>query len=390
MIEKQGKVSRKRIPKAKPYMGLEEMEQLAKVLQSGWLSNGPKTRELEEAIGNYLGIAKEQVVMVTNCTAALHASLLALGVGPGDEVLVADFTFPATAHAVMYCGAVPRFIDIDLETFNMDSSKVEEKINKRTKAIIPVHTFGNPAEMDELERIAEKHGLSLVEDAACAFGAEYRDRPAGTIGDIGCFSFHAIKGITCGEGGAIVSRDRKVAEKVKRLCNYGIESAWDRHTNVSIPSFTTLGYNYKISDLQSGVVLAQLGKIEGILERRLKLASEWSKNLAPLVRKGSLTEQLSPEHIVPCHQSEVVLLDQRVDRNKVIKTLSEEYAVETTLGTYSCHVQPVYHSSDVCPNARIAADQSISLPFYYEITEELIRYCADSLAASIEKSKRSD
>lgn len=383
-------MNRKRIPKARPYMGLEEVEQLAKVLQSGWLSNGPKTRELEEAIGNYLGIAKEQVLMVTNCTAALHASLLALGIGPGDEVLVADFTFPATAHAVMYCGAVPRFIDIDLDTFNIDVSKIEEMINKRTKAIIPVHTFGNPAEMDELVRIADKHKLGLIEDAACAFGAKYRDGMAGTFGDTGCFSFHAIKGITCGEGGAIVTKDKKVAEKARRLCNYGIESAWDRHKNVSIPSFTGLGYNYKISDLQSGVALAQLNKIEGILERRRRLAREWSRDLAPLVKKGWLTEQKSPQHITPCHQSKVVLLDQSVDRNKVIRTLSEQYGVETTLGTYSCHMQPVYRSKDVCPKARVAAEQSISLPFYYELSEELIRYCADSLAASIEASKRCD
>jgi len=367
---------------------LEEAEQLVKVLQSGWLSNGPKTRELEESIADHLGVTKEQVIVNINCTAALHASLLALGVGKGDEVLVADFTFPATAHAVMHAGATPRFIDIDLDTFNMDPSKVEEKINKKTKAIIPVHAFGQPAEMDELMEIADKHGLFLIEDAACAFGATYKGRPAGTIGDMGCFSFHAIKGITSGEGGAIVAKDRHVADKARKLCNYGIESAWDRHSKVNIPTFTCLGYNYKISDLQSAVALAQLRKIDKLLERRSKLAKLWSQELAPLVAIGLVSEQRSPEGTVRCHQSQVVLLDRSIDRNIVLATLAEKYAVEATLGTYCCHIQPVYDSKDVCPNAKLAAEQSISLPLFFELDEEKVHYCAESLTASIETSKR--
>jgi perosamine synthetase len=376
------------IPKARPYMGLEEIEQVAQVLRSGWISNGPKTRELENAIALYLGLVKEQVIVVTNCTSALHVSLLSSGVTAGDEVLVADFTFPATGHAVMYCGAVPRFVDIDPATFNIDPSKLEEKINERTKAIIPVHTFGQPAEMDEIIRIATKNGLSVIEDAACAFGAQYRGQMVGTIGDFGCYSFHALKGITCGEGGAIIAKDRNMADKARRLCNYGIEPAWDRHTNVSVPVFQNLGYNYKISDIQSAVVLAQLRKMSTFIEKRRELAKIWCQELSPLVAKGYLREQASPIHTTHSHQSQVIVLEESINRNLIMKTMREKFGVETTLGTYSSHVQPVYHSNDKCPVAKMTSDQSLSLPFYFELTEDIIKYCAASLSESIKIVKR--
>jgi dTDP-4-amino-4,6-dideoxygalactose transaminase len=210
------------------------------------------------------------------------------------------------------------------------------------------------------------------------------------MGDTGCYSFHAIKGITCGEGGAIVAKEREMADRARRLCNYGIESAWDRQSNVSIPSFTSLGYNCKISDLQSAVALAQLNKIDRILERREKLARAWSHELSSLVAKGLLVEQSSPQHITPCHQSRVIILSQSIDRNRVIMTMRERFNIETTIGTYACHEQPVYRSKDSCPISKSVADQSLSLPFYYELTMEAIQYCAKSLTESIELSRRSD
>ena len=187
-----------KIPLAKPFFDEEELLELQQVLDSGWVSQGPKVKEFEDAISNYLGA--KHVIAVSNCTAGLHLSLLALGIGKGDEVLVPDFTFPATGHSVLYCGATPIFIDADLQTYNLDVNKIEEKITENTKAIIPVHTFGQPANMDKVKRIAEKYDLFIVEDAACALGAKWNDSFVGTIGDLGCFSLHARKEITTGEG----------------------------------------------------------------------------------------------------------------------------------------------------------------------------------------------
>jgi dTDP-4-amino-4,6-dideoxygalactose transaminase len=290
----------------------------------------------------------------------------------------------------MYCGAVPRFVDIDPASYDIDPSKLEEMINERTKAIIPVHAFGQPAEMDEINRIAEKHGLSVIEDAACAFGAQFRGSMAGTMGDFGCYSFHALKGITCGEGGALVAKDKKMAEKARRLCNYGIEPAWDRHSNVSVPVFQNLGYNYKISDIQSAVVLAQLRKINTFMEKRNLLAKIWSRELAPMVTKGLLREQMSPNYTVHSHQAMVIILNESINRNLIMKTMREKFGIETTLGTYSSHIQPVYGSKDVCPVAKVTSDQSLSLPFYFELNEDTIHYCAASLSESIEIVKRSE
>lgn len=196
-----------KIPLLRPYFDSEELAEIKRVLDSGWVSQGPKVKEFEDKITEYLGV--KYAIAVTNCTSALHLALLSIGVKGGDEVLVADFTFPATGHAVLYCGAKPVFIDIDLKTYNIDPVLIEDKITDKTKAIIPVHTFGQPAEMDEIIEIAEDYNLKVIEDAACALGAKYKNKFAGTIGDTGCFSFHARKGVTTGEGGMVVTDKKK-------------------------------------------------------------------------------------------------------------------------------------------------------------------------------------
>jgi dTDP-4-amino-4,6-dideoxygalactose transaminase len=204
-----------KIPLLRPYFNSEELEEIQKVLDSGWVSQGPKVKEFEEKIAEYLGV--KYAIAVTNCTSALHLALLSLGIKKDDEVLVADFTFPATGHSVLYCGANPIFVDVDLKTYNLNPELIEEKISDKTKAIIPVHTFGQPAEMDAIMEIAEDHNLKVIEDAACALGAKYKNKFAGTIGDIGCLSFHARKGITTGEGGMAVTNNKDLADKIRNL-----------------------------------------------------------------------------------------------------------------------------------------------------------------------------
>lgn len=255
------KENKPKIPLLRPYFDAEELKEIKKVLDSGWVSQGPKVKELEDKIAAYLGV--KHAIAVTNCTSALHLSLLSIGVKEGDEVLVADYTFPATGHAVLYCKARPVFIDIDKNTYNIDPRLIKDKINRKTKAIIPVHTFGQPAEMDEIMDLAQKHDLMVIEDAACALGAKYKNKYAGTIGDIGCFSFHARKGITTGEGGLVVTNNKNLAEKIRNLAVFGMKTAWEREVNNKfiIPEFTEVGYNYKMSDITAAVGVTQFKKL---------------------------------------------------------------------------------------------------------------------------------
>jgi dTDP-4-amino-4,6-dideoxygalactose transaminase len=317
------------IPLAKPYFGAEELELIKEVLDSGWVTQGPKVKTFESMAAEYLGI--NHTVAVCNCTAALHLSLLALGISKGDEVIVADFTFPATGHSVMFCGAKPVFIDINPRTYNIDPILIEEKITPRTKAIIPVHTFGQPADMDNIMKIAWKHDLKVIEDAACAFGAKYKNRYAGTIGDIGCFSFHARKGITTGEGGMVVTCNKEYADKIRMLSMFGMESAWDRKVEVVIPKFSYLGYNYKMSDITAAIGIIQLKKISEMIERRRYLAEYWDKALSQVKLIDVPYRDNNCFHIF---QSYVAIMDKNINRNQVMKKLLDN-RIQTQIGTYA-------------------------------------------------------
>ena len=206
-------------------------------------------------------------IAVSNCTSALHLSLLALDIHEGDEVLVADYTFPATGHTVLFCGANPVFVDIDPQTYNININLIEGKITEKTKAIIPVHIFGQPADMSKIMNIAKNHNLNVIEDAACALGAAYKNGFAGTFGDIGCFSFHARKGITTGEGGMVITNNKEIEEKIRFLSVFGMQSAWERErAGFTVPTFNYLGYNYKMSDITAAVGVAQLKKLDKIID----------------------------------------------------------------------------------------------------------------------------
>ena len=371
------------IPLALPYFDEEEIEEIKEVLDSGWVSQGPKTKEFEEAFAKYVGA--KYAIAVTNCTAALHLSLLAIGVGKGDEVLVADFTYPATGHAVLYCGAKPIFVDVDPKTYNMNPNLIEEKITEKTKAIIPVHIFGQPADMEPIMEIAEDYGLRVIEDAACAHGAKYKNKFAGTIGDTGCFSFHARKGMTTGEGGMVVTNDRELADEIRSLSIYGITSTWDREKSEEfiIPKFVKLGFNYKMSDISAAVGIVQLRKLEKMIERRRELARYWDENLQNL-------ELIEPpycsEDVRHVYQSYVALVDKRINRNKLIERLRKE-GIQTQIGTYACHVQPVYKSEQKCPNSLDIFNRSLALPIYYKLKEEDIDIVVAHLKAALGELK---
>lgn len=360
---------------ARPYFDSEELHEIKKVLDSGWVSQGPKAKEFEDKVADYVGA--KYAIAVTNCTAALHLALLSLGVGQGDEVLVADYTFPATGHSVLYCGAKPVFVDVNTDTYNINCDNIEEQITESTKAIIPVHTFGQPAEMDKIVKIAHDYNLKIVEDAACSLGAKYRNKYAGTIGDVGCYSFHARKGITTGEGGMVVTDDKNLAEKLKYLSVFGMKSAWDRekYQVPTIPEFLDVGYNYKMSDITAAVGVAQLKKIDKIIEKKEKLAKYWNEQLEDI---DFISKPYVENNVRHVYQSYVTLIDKRKSRNKLISILAK-HGIQTQIGTYASHIQPVYNSRHKCPNSLDIFNRAMALPLYYTLEEEDIDFITKTI-----------
>ena len=372
-----------KVPLLRPFFNSDELKEIQKVLKSGWVAQGPKVKEFEEKAAKFLGI--DHAIAVTNCTAALHLSLLAVNIKKGDEVLVSDYTYPATGHAVAYCGAKPVFVDIDLKTYNINPDSIEDKITKRTKAIIPVHTFGQPADMDLIMSIVEDRDLKVIEDAACAFGAKYKNRYAGTIGDFGCFSFHARKGITTGEGGMVVTNNKNLANKIRKLSVFGVTSAWEREKSkgIFIPDFNELGYNYKMSDITAAVGIGQLKKLNKIIKRKRELAKYLDDELEkfdlitpPYVKKG----------IFHIYQSYVALVNKQINRNKLIIELMKK-GVQTNIGTYASHILPVYKSKDKCPNSLEIFNRALALPNYYMLKEKDIELVSSLLKRTLEEIK---
>jgi len=381
ILEKLGTIMSFKVPLMRPYFDSDELEEIKKVLESGWVAQGPKCEELEERLTEYLDI--EHGMTVSSCTAALHLSLISLGIKEDDEVLVGDYTFPATGHAVLYCGAKPVFVDIDPLTYNIDPALIEDKINDRTKAIIPVHTFGQPADMDGIMEIAKKHDLYVIEDAACALGAKYKNRFAGTIGDIGCYSFHARKGITTGEGGFIVTNDKEKAERMRRLTVFGMSSAWDRErSGFCVPTFDELGYNYKMSDILAAVGVAQLKKLDKIIEKKRQLARYWDK---VLMKIDTITQPHVSTDVEHVYQSYVALVDKGGDRNLLIEELASK-GFQAQIGTYASHLQPVYKTDHLCPISKEIFYRAIALPLYYNLNESQIDNIEDSIETILENS----
>jgi dTDP-4-amino-4,6-dideoxygalactose transaminase len=367
------------LPLLKPYFDAEEMREIAGVLDSGWVSQGPKAKEFEGAVSRYTGA--KHAISVINCTAALHLSLLSVGIRKGDEVLVADFTFPATGHAVLYCGAKPVFVDVDRKTYNIDPELIHSKLTKRTKAIIPVHTFGQPADMGPIMEIAENHDLEVIEDAACALGAKYHGEFAGTIGDIGCYSFHARKGVTTGEGGMTVTDDKKLAERIRHLSVFGMKAAWDREKGAkhSVQTFIDVGFNYKMSDILAAIGVVQMKRLDGIIKRKQKLAQHWDKRLEEI---DLIERPFVAKNVRHVYQSYVALVDRKVNRNRLIAELKAK-GVQTQIGTYASHIQPVYKSMDECPVSLDLYKRSLALPMYYSLTLEEIDKAAEIIEETV-------
>jgi perosamine synthetase len=372
------------IPITKPVFGPEELRAVQLPLESGWVVQGPYVEQFEQLFSKYTEARFSAAT--SSCTTALHIAVAALGLKPGDEVIVPAFTWVATANVVEYMGAKPVFCDVDLRTFNIDPAAVETLINERTVGIIPVHLFGLCAEMDKILEMARKSGLWVVEDAACALGAWFEGKHAGTFGDAGAFSFHPRKSITTGEGGMITTEREDLDRLARSLRDHGASrSDLERHTMSSaflLSDYRYLGFNFRMTDIQGSLGCVQMERAEGILEARRALAGVYDDALADI---EWLKTPLVPEGYVHGYQAYVTLFRPEEptienvhrlheERNRVMAGL-EEHGIATRQGTHSPILTPLYSERydlrpEDFPNSVIADRLTMALPLFPQLKEE--------------------
>lgn len=359
------------IPYGRQQIDEDDIQAVVDVLKSDWLTTGPKVAQFEEAVAGFVGA--KYGIAVSSGTAALHAAMYAIGIGPRDEVIVPALTFVATANCVIYQGGTPVFVDVQPDTLLVDPEDVRRKITPRTKAIIAVDYAGHPCDYGHLQDIADAHGLRLVADSCHALGAEYKGRKSGTLADLTVFSFHPVKHVTTGEGGMVVTDHFELADKMRRFRNHGISS--DHRQRESLATFyydmEELGYNYRISDMQCALGISQLEKLPVWLERRREIAKRYDslfadfKDIAPLRQYG----------VLHSYHLYVVKLSERIDRDAVFQIMRKN-----NIGV-NVHYQPVYlHSfyrqlgqaAGQCPVAEDVYGHILSLPMHAGLSDQQV------------------
>jgi dTDP-4-amino-4,6-dideoxygalactose transaminase len=369
------------VPFARPWFAGGEAEALAEVIASGWVSQGPRVREFEAAFAARVGAA--EAVATTNCTTALQLALYVSGVGPGDEVIVPSLSFIATANAVWQCGATPVFADIDPRTYTLDPAAAERAITPRTRAIMPVHQVGLPADMDPFLALAEAHGLVLVEDAACAVGATYKGRPIGSLGPLTCFSLHPRKVITSGEGGMITTNDHAAADRLRKLRQHAMDlSDLDRHGagDIVFEAYPERGWNARMTDMQAALGLCQLRVLDEILAERARQARRYGEALAG---HPCLEAPFEPGYAVRTWQSYPVRLapSAPIDRTELMRRLLHD-GVATRRGVMAIHHERAYAGVDrLLPHTDAAASEVLLLPLFPGLGDEAQDHVVDRLAA---------
>lgn len=376
-------MEKRNIPISLPHTGEEEWLAAKEPIMSGWLTAGPKVREFEEIFAKRHGV--KHAMAVTSATTALHLALVALGIREGDEVIVPAFTWISTANVVIYCGAKVVFVDVDRTTFNIDVNDLKKKITAKTKAIIPVHLFGLCADMDAIKQVAGN--IPLVEDGACAAGAGYKRKPAGSLGTIGCFSFHPRKSVTTGEGGMVTTNDDQLAEIISSLRNHGASiSEEQRHHGPKpyiLPDFNMLGYNYRMTDLQAAVGIVQLKKLDLFIDERERWANFYNEQLKDL---SWVTTPNYPADYKHGWQSYVIYVNEHkapMSRNDMMEKL-QQMGISTRPGTHAPHMLGYYATkyniqpSDF-PGAKDCNDFSMSIPLFNKMTKEDYQYVVHCL-----------
>jgi len=364
----------KRLPITAPQFDDAEVASLRACLDSKWVTQGPMTRQFEELFARRHAV--DYALATTSCTAALHLAATALGLGPGDEVVVPAFTWVTSAHCAEYVGARAVFADVDLRTFNLDPQALEAAITPRTRAVVVVHLFGLAACLDEVLQIARRRSLRVIEDAACAVGTTYRGRPVGGFGDLGCFSFHPRKVITTGEGGMVTTNHKDLAEAVACLRNHGASGHPGPASTPAKPyamgAFDRLGFNFRLSDIQAAVGVAQMAKLDRLLDERRRIAERYTTLLGTL---PGLAVPHVPEGCGHTYQSYVIrVVEGGLPRRNAIMDRLAEAGIQTRPGTHAVHrlryyVQKYGLRPEQFPNACAAEDTSITLPIFPGMSE---------------------
>lgn len=359
------------IPLMVPDITEEDISAVSDVLRSGMLVQGENVIKLEDSIANYLGV--KHAVAVSSGTASLHIALLALGIGPGDEVIVPAFSFMATANVVEIVGAKPVFVDIDIRTFNIDTNQIESAITPNTKVIMPVHEFGLACDITAICQIAQKHGLTVIEDAACALGATESGRFAGTLGSAGSFSFHPRKAITSGEGGMLVTNDDALASVFRSLRNHGISDLTGKM------EFMLAGLNYRMTDFQAALLSSQFKRFNTGLSIKQDIAIRYQQNLGSMHR---IKTPVVPKGKVHTWQSYHIVTEN--SRDECIGFL-KSHGVRANLGAQCMPLQFYYQKKYgldcqiMFPNSTKAFRQGIALPIYPKLELAEVDYICETI-----------
>ena len=396
------------IPYGRQQIDAEDIQSVIDVLRSDWLTTGPKVGEFEKAFADFVGA--KYAVAVNSGTAALHAAMFALGIGPGDEVIVPAMTFAATANCVVYQGGIPIFVDVEADTLLIDPQQVEGKIAAKTKAIIGVDYAGQPCDWDRLREIADRYKLRLVADGCHALGAEYKGQKTGTLSDLNIFSFHPVKHITTGEGGMITTDNVDYADRMRIFRNHGITT--DHHQREKQGSWfyemTELGYNYRMTDFQCALGISQLQKLPKFLKRRREIAALYDEAFAeiPNIRSLGLRSDVVPSHKainLSTHQLNsltaisthayhlyVVKIDFKVlgtDRATLFTNFRKK-GIAVNVHYIPVYLHPFYRNKfntrpGLCPNAETAYEQIISLPMFPGMTDEDVEKVITNVIESV-------
>jgi perosamine synthetase len=362
----------KNIPITKPYLYPEEEKAVLQILRSGWLTQGEQTTLFEKTVAKY--VSAKFAVACNSCTTALFLCLKVMGIKEGDEVIVPSYTFIASPNSIVQAGARPVFADIDLETYNISPSTIAQAITKRTTAIMIVDQVGLPADLKGIQRLARQYKLKIVEDAACALGSTYFGKRIGSISELSCFSFHPRKLITTGEGGMITTNNAAHARTLQMLVSHGasVSEIARHHAQRTIKeSYAMMGYNFRLSNIQGAMGVAQMKKLDWILRRRIKLAERYNRAFS---RTDTIIPPVRLKQVQPNYQTYMVRLSPRtkIDRETVIKKLAEA-GISSRTGIMASHLEPLYRKMYPhlrLPNTEIALGSSLILPLYPELKEQ--------------------
>ena len=373
------------IPYGRQSIDEEDIQAVVDVLRSDYLTTGPKVTEFEQKVADYVGA--KYAVAVSNGTAALHIACLAAGIGQGDEVITTPITFAASSNCVLYCGGTPVFADIDADTYNISPEEIERKITDKTKAVIPVHYTGQPCDMDAITKIARKHNLLVIEDAAHALGASYKEKKIGSISDMTCFSFHPVKPITTGEGGMVVTNDEELYKKLVLFRSHGITRDGEMMTENQGNWYyqqLELGYNYRITDISCALGISQMNKLDGFLEKRREIANRYDKvfrDVAGIKIPKQIADGNSGWHLY-------MIQVMNKSRKEVFDQL-RAVGIGVNVHYIPVYQHPYYQNhgySGCClPNAESFYERAISLPIHPALTAEQQQYVIDKVLEVVEE-----